>query len=121
MRAGFGAGSLGSIERSHSRLRRIRPSLIGARAPRVRSEAMINGNGRVFKLAVFAMSITAISAIVYQQPSQRSLNDLPNRLPEAAPYVVAEAQAFPPPYHEHWESEDSPGQCQTCHQKIFDE
>lgn len=82
---------------------------------------MINGNGRVFKLAVFAVSVTAISAIVYQQPSRRSLNDLPNRLPEAAPYVVAEAQAFPPPYHQHWESEDSPGQCQTCHQKIFDE
>jgi Bacterial Ig-like domain len=82
---------------------------------------MINGNGRAFKLAMFAMTVTAICAIVYHQPSQRSLNDLPNRLPEAAPYVVAEAQAFPPPYHEHWEREDSPGQCQTCHQKIFDE
>ena len=44
-----------------------------------------------------------------------------NRLPEAAPYVVAEAQVLPPPYHDHWEQEDSPGQCQTCHQKIFDE
>ena len=63
----------------------------------------------------------ATSALVYYQPDQRKLNDIPNRLPEAAPYVVAEAQAFPPPYHDHWEQEDSPGQCQTCHQKIFDE
>jgi hypothetical protein len=82
---------------------------------------MINGNGRLWKLAVFIASSFGISAVVYLQPDQRSLNDLPNRLPEAAPYVLAEAQAYPPPYHEHWESEDSPGQCQPCHQKIFDE
>lgn len=82
---------------------------------------MINGNGGVLKLGVFIASVVGITTVVYRQPSQRSLDDLPNRLPEAAPYVVAEAQAFPPPYHQHWESEDSPGQCQTCHQKIFDE
>src|SRR5215467_5412854 len=82
---------------------------------------MINGNGRVLKLAVFVMSAAGISTLVYRQPTQESLNYIPNRVPEAAPYVVAEAQAFPPPWHEHWEAEDSPGQCQTCHQKIFDE
>jgi hypothetical protein len=82
---------------------------------------MMNGNGMIPKLSVFLASVVAISAIAYRQPSQHNLNDLPNRLPEAAPYVVAEAQVFPPPYHNHWEAEDSPGQCQTCHQKIFDE
>jgi hypothetical protein len=78
-------------------------------------------NGRLLKVAVFVASALGIGALVYRQPTQESLNDIPNRLPEAAPYVVAEAQAFPPPWHEHWEAEDSPGQCQTCHQKIFDE
>src|SRR5215471_10286131 len=82
---------------------------------------MINGNGRLLKLAVFILSSCGISAVVYMQPDQRSLNDLPNRLPEAAPYVLAEAQAFPPPYHEHWEREGSPGSCQSCHKTIFDE
>ena len=82
---------------------------------------MINGNGRSLKLATLLATTLAASALVYYQPDQRKLNDIPNRLPEAAPYVVAEAQAFPPPFHDHWEQEDSPGQCQTCHQKIFDE
>src|SRR6478609_5952323 len=81
---------------------------------------MINGNGKALKLAALLATALGTSALVYQ-PNQSRLNDIPNRLPEAAPYVVAEAQAFPPPYHEHWEQEDSPGQCQTCHQKIFDE
>jgi hypothetical protein len=82
---------------------------------------MINGNGKSLKLAALLATTLATSALVYIQPDQRKLNDIPNRLPEAAPYVLAEAQAFPPPYHDHWEQEDSPGQCQTCHQKIFDE
>ena len=81
---------------------------------------MINGNGKALKLAALLATALGTSALVYQ-PNQSRLNDIPNRLPEAAPYVVPEAQAFPPPYHEHWEQEDSPGQCQTCHQKIFDE
>jgi len=82
---------------------------------------MINGNGRALKLATLFATALAASAVVYYQPDQSKLNDIPNRLPEAAPYVVVEAQAYPPPFHDHWEQEDSPGQCQTCHQKIFDE
>ena len=84
---------------------------------------MIYGNKSAWalKAAVFLASIAAITAVAFRQPSQHDLNDLPNRIPEAAPYVVAEAQVLPPPYHSHWEAEDSPGQCQTCHQKIFDE
>src|SRR5512140_2714345 len=82
---------------------------------------MMNGNGKSLKLAVLLATTLATSALIYYQPDQRRLNDLPNRLPEAARYVVAETQAFPLPYHDHWEQEDSPGQCQTCHQKIFDE
>jgi Big-like domain-containing protein len=81
---------------------------------------MINGNGKALKLIALLATAAGITGAVYQ-PDQSKLNDIPNRLPEAAPYVVAEAQVLPPPYHDHWEQEDSPGQCQTCHQKIFDE
>lgn len=81
---------------------------------------MLNGNGRMIKLIALLATTAGVSAVVYQ-PDQSKLNDIPNRLPEAAPYVLAEARALPPPYHDHWEQEDSPGQCQTCHQKIFDE
>jgi hypothetical protein len=81
---------------------------------------MINGNGKVLKMFTLLATIAGVLGAVYQA-DQSKLNDLPNRLPEAAPYVVAEARALPPPYHDHWEQEDSPGQCQTCHQKIFDE
>src|SRR6267142_1396050 len=82
---------------------------------------MMNGNFKVVKLMVMVATALAAGTIVFYPPDQGRLNDLPNRIPEAAPYVLAEAQAFPPPYHEHWMQEDSPGQCQTCHQKIFDE
>jgi hypothetical protein len=50
-----------------------------------------------------------------------TLADLPNRLPEAAPYVTEEATVFPPPYEEYWKTQNNPGQCQTCHSKIFDQ
>jgi len=76
---------------------------------------------KAVKLVVMAVTAAGSSALVYHQPSQSALNDIPNRIPEAAPYDVAEARIFPPPYHDHWEREDSPGQCQTCHQKIFEE
>ncbi|HLJ25075.1 MAG TPA: Ig-like domain-containing protein [Candidatus Angelobacter sp.] len=83
---------------------------------------MINGNGNVLKLITLMTTTVVAAAVVYLQPDQNKRKDIPNRLPEAAPYVYAEAkEAFPPPYHEHWEQEDSPGQCQTCHQTIFDE
>ena len=82
---------------------------------------MIPGGYKLMKLAVMAATAAGSSALVYRQPSQSALNDIPNRIPEAAPYDVGEARSFPPPYHEHWEREDSPGQCQTCHQKIFEE
>jgi len=78
-------------------------------------------NGKLVKLVVLAATTLVTSAVVYYQPQPSELNDIPNRIPEAAPYVLAEAQAFPPPYHSHWEQEDSPAQCKTCHQKIFDE
>ncbi|HEU5413175.1 MAG TPA: hypothetical protein VFW31_05435, partial [Candidatus Angelobacter sp.] len=80
----------------------------------------MNVNG-LLKLLTVAATTIGTCGLVYLQPDASRLKDIPNRLPEAAPYVLAEAQAFPPPFHDHWEQEDSVGQCQTCHQKIFDE
>jgi hypothetical protein len=82
---------------------------------------MIYRNPKIIRILVIVATALSATAVVYFQPDPTKLNDIPNRLPEAAPYVVAEAQAFPPPYHDHWEQEDSPGQCRTCHEKIFDE
>ena len=43
-------------------------------------------------------------------------------IPEAAPYVTAEAQVFPPPYEEYWTDDESPGPVPaTATSSIFDE
>src|SRR5215472_12536752 len=75
---------------------------------------------RVFKTLIFLGTAAGVSAIVYG-PDPTRLADIPNRIPEAAPYITAEAAAYPPPFEEHWQNQANPGQCQTCHKKIFDE
>lgn len=47
--------------------------------------------------------------------------ELPNRIPEAAPYNVDEAAAYPPPFEEKWASVNTPTLCATCHTRIFQE
>ncbi|MBZ5509371.1 MAG: Ig-like domain-containing protein [Acidobacteriia bacterium] len=74
---------------------------------------------RVIKTFVLLVTVLSLTALVYQQEQNRS--DIPNRLPEAAPYNLEEAKLVPPPYEEHWAAEDSPGQCRVCHQRIFDQ
>lgn len=74
---------------------------------------------KLIKLATFVATGLLVGFLA-KQP-EPAMTDLPNRLPEAAPYVSAEATVFPPPYEEHWKTQNHPGQCQTCHQKIFDE
>ncbi len=75
---------------------------------------------RILKGTIFAVTALGVSAFVYPT-DPNSLADLPNRIPEAAPYITAEAQAFPPPYEDYWQTQNNPGQCQNCHQKIFDQ
>jgi hypothetical protein len=67
-----------------------------------------------------AMAAAFSTAVAVYQPAPDH-GELPNRIPEPAPYVVAEARFFPPPFQEHWQKINHPGQCQSCHQKIFDE
>lgn len=74
---------------------------------------------RTVKAAAFLVTGLAVAALATH--SEVPLTDLPNRLPEAAPYVSAEATMLPPPYEEYWKTQNHPGQCQTCHKKIFDQ
>jgi hypothetical protein len=74
---------------------------------------------KLIKLGTFVATGLLVGFLA-KQPEQ-VLGDLPNRMPEAAPYITAEAKMFPPPYEEYWKTQNHPGQCQTCHQKIFDE
>jgi hypothetical protein len=74
---------------------------------------------KALKLATILLTALAVSAFVYRPAVNRL--DLPNRIPEAAPYNLEEAATFPPPYEEYWQTANHPGQCQNCHQKIFDE
>jgi hypothetical protein len=68
---------------------------------------------------VLAMTVVAVCGAVYR-PAGDAL-ELKNRIPEPPPYVTAEAQFFPPPFEQYWTDSGHPGQCQSCHQRIFDE
>jgi hypothetical protein len=54
------------------------------------------------------------------QPSRRPA-ELSSRIPQAAPYDVAEARSSAPPFEAQWEGTHNPGKCQTCHGRIFEE
>src|SRR4051812_41909259 len=75
---------------------------------------------KLAKVATAVVTVAVAGALVYRFTPAPKL-DLPSRLPEGAPYVAAEARAFPPPYEEYWQNQNHPGQCRSCHQEIFDE
>ncbi|MDP9121949.1 MAG: hypothetical protein M3O15_11405, partial [Acidobacteriota bacterium] len=66
------------------------------------------------------LGVTGLLVAGAYSPS-RDPGELPNRLPQAPPYVTAEAQAFPPPFETHWKESHNPGKCATCHSRIFKE
>jgi hypothetical protein len=70
------------------------------------------------KLAAAALAVTGV-ALAWR--AQANHGGLPNRIPEPAPYNVAEAQHFPPPYEADWNGANNPGVCDTCHSRIFNE
>lgn len=47
--------------------------------------------------------------------------ELPNRIPEAAPYNVDEAHSRPPPYDAYFSGAGNPQVCGQCHKRIFQE
>lgn len=73
-------------------------------------------------LAVFAILALAAAVLFIGSGSAFGRHgELPNRIPEPAPYNVDEAQFFPPPYESDWENVNNPGKCSGCHTRIFDE
>jgi hypothetical protein len=47
--------------------------------------------------------------------------ELPNHVPEPAPYDITEAKAHPPPYDAYFAQSGNPRVCAQCHQRIFAE
>ena len=76
-------------------------------------------NPRALHLLVCAATVVSLGAAVYRPPFDEA--ELPNRVPEPAPYVIAEAETVPPPFEDFWQQLDHPAQCQGCHARIFDE
>src|SRR5205823_3804979 len=70
-------------------------------------------------LIVSCATTLLMAASVYRRPAGDL--ELPNRIPEAAPYVTAEAESVPPPFEDFWQQLDHPAQCQTCHARVFNE
>jgi hypothetical protein len=54
-------------------------------------------------------------------PASARHGELPNRIPEPAPYDTQEAKLHPPPYDKYFATTGSPGVCATCHKQIFEE
>src|SRR5262245_34409878 len=76
-------------------------------------------NDRALKVLVLATTAVSVCAAVYEPP--HDLAELPNRIPEAPPYVTEEARFFSPPFEDYWKSVNHPGQCQSCHERIFEQ
>ncbi len=70
-------------------------------------------------VSLAAATLLAVVALV--SPAAPTSDELPNRIPEPAPYVTAEAAFSGPPFEEYWQAANHPGQCRNCHQRIFDE
>ena len=70
-------------------------------------------------VALWLALTLGLAMLVYRAPAADT--ELPNRMPEAPPYVTAEAHTFSPPFEDYWQTIDHPGQCQTCHARIFAE
>src|SRR5262245_44861815 len=74
---------------------------------------------RLLRLTVFTVTVAAVCGSAYAQP--HDVRELENRIPETAPYDISEAKYFPPPYEPYWKNTASPGQCQSCHRRIFED
>ncbi len=74
------------------------------------------------RLLNFGLALAGVAGLIALalQPSRRPA-ELSSRIPQAAPYDVAEARVVAPPFEAQWEGMHNPGKCQTCHGRIFEE
>jgi Bacterial Ig-like domain len=73
------------------------------------------------RLVAYLGSALALTFLVVAYAARARHGELPNRIPEPAPYNVGEAQFFPPPFESDWNGADNPGVCNSCHGRIFGE
>ena len=59
--------------------------------------------------------------MLFIQHARARYGELPNHIPEPAPYNLAEATTRPPPYDSHFAVSGNPRVCARCHQRIFAE
>ncbi|HEX3855187.1 MAG TPA: hypothetical protein VHW01_29690 [Polyangiaceae bacterium] len=69
-------------------------------------------------LLLFALALAASFGV---KPAAARHGELPNRIPEPAPYDTQEAKLHPPPYDKYFAGSGSPGVCAACHKQIFEE
>jgi hypothetical protein len=74
---------------------------------------------RALRVGVLALTAASVCVAVYEPA--HDLAELPNRIPEEPPYVTSEARFFSPPFEDYWKNANHPGQCQSCHERIFQE
>jgi hypothetical protein len=73
------------------------------------------------RLAALAFAAIFVCALLAASPAAARHGELPNRIPEAAPYDTQEAKLHPPPYDQYFAGPGNPGVCGTCHKQIFAE
>lgn len=76
-------------------------------------------SGRTVRALAFVAVGAAALVLVYHVYARHL--ELPNRIPEAAPYNTAESQVYPPPYDASWNGTNNPGKCSGCHTLLFDQ
>ena len=74
------------------------------------------------RIAPLVLCVSALVAALFAAaPVSARHGELPNHIPEPAPYDTDEAMAFPPPYDHYFATSGNPQTCGTCHTQIFAE
>src|SRR4029450_1392457 len=66
-----------------------------------------------------SLSYGMVLVVLWGAPGHARHGELPNRIPEAAPYNVTEAESYPPPYEDKWTTINNPTLCAGCHMRIL--
>ena len=76
-------------------------------------------SSRVVSIVLWLSACLAV--LLASVPVSARHGELPNHIPEPAPYDTTEAKAFPPPYDHYFATSGNPQLCGTCHTQIFKE
>jgi len=68
-----------------------------------------------------SLSYGIVLVVLWGAPGHARHGEMPNRIPEAAPYHVTEAEVYPPPSADTWTTVHHPMLCAGCPTQIFQE